>query len=252
MIYAGCTNGRLQKTTNAGLSWTNVSSGLPTLYITDVEISRTNNSNVYVTFSGFSSSNKVFKTTNGGQNWVNISSNLPNIPVNCIFVNPYNELNLLIGTDLGIFETTNGGTSWYKTSSALPNVAVVDMDFRDNDNTLIAATHGRGMWKTTITTGVENDNGKMVVDEFKLYQNFPNPFNSNTTIRYSIKRESLVEIKLFDLSGKEIATLLNEIKTPGEYSLKLDASDFNLSSGVYLYQMKAGEFNFSRKLVYLK
>ncbi len=252
LIYAGCTNGRLQKTTNAGLSWTNVSSGLPTLYITDVEISRTNNSNVYVTFSGFSSSNKVFKTTNGGQNWVNISSNLPNIPVNCIFVNPYNELNLLIGTDLGIFETTNGGTSWYKTSSALPNVAVVDMDFRDNDNTLIAATHGRGMWKTTITTGVENDNGKMVVDEFKLYQNFPNPFNSNTTIRYSIKRESLVEIKLFDLSGKEIATLLNEIKTPGEYSLKLDASDFNLSSGVYLYQMKTGEFKFSRKLVYLK
>ncbi len=202
LIYAGCSNGRLQKTTNAGSSWTNVSSGLPTLYLSDVEISTNDNQTVFVTFAGFSSGNKVFKTTNGGSSWSNISSNLPNVPVHCIIQNPQNGLHLIVGTELGIFETTNGGTSWFKTHSSLPNVAVFDLDYRSSDNTLFAATHGRGMWKTSLSTDVKNEMLTSIKD-FKLYQNYPNPFNSKTKIKFAVPSNNgnpqRISIKIYDV-----------------------------------------------------
>ena len=85
---------------------------------------------------------------------------------------------------------------------------------------------------------------------FKLYQNFPNPFNPNTTINYSIPRETYVTIRLYDVLGNEILTLVDEIKQAGTYQLDLQTN--NLTSGSYFYQMKAGEFLMTKKLVLLR
>lgn len=252
LIFAGCTNGRLQKTTNAGSNWTNVSSGLPTLYVTDVEISTLNNEIVFVTFSGFSSGNKVFKTTNGGTSWTNISSNLPNIPVYCIIQNPQNESHLLVGTDLGVFETTNGGTSWFKTSSSLPNVAVFDMDYRESDKSVFAASHGRGMWKTTLTTSVNNENS-ITFKDYYLYQNYPNPFNSKTKIRFEVPsngKQQKISIKIFNSQGQLIRNLLDEFKSPGSYEIDFDAS--GLPTGVYYLSFMSENYSQTRKMIYLK
>lgn len=252
LIYAGCTNGRLQKTTNAGLSWTNVTSGLPSLYVTDVEISNSNNQIVFVTYSGFSAGNKVFKTTNGGSSWTNISSNLPNIPVYCLIQNPQNENHLLVGTDLGVFETTNGGTSWFKTHSSLPNVAVFDMDYRDSDKSVFAATHGRGMWKLTLTTSVKNESEEIVKD-FRLHQNFPNPFNSKTKIKFDVPTKNgnqKVTLKVFDAQGRLIKNLVDEYKSAGNYEIEFNAGD--LPSGVYYYTLTGGNFSKTMKMIYLK
>ena len=80
--------------------------------------------------------------------------------------------------------------------------------------------------------------------------NYPNPFNPTTKINYSTKEKGNVELKIFDLLGSEIATLVNEEKTPGNYEVFFDAS--NLSSGVYLYTIKAGSFVQTRKMLLMK
>lgn len=85
---------------------------------------------------------------------------------------------------------------------------------------------------------------------FALYQNYPNPFNPTTIIRYSIPKLSSVSIKLFDLIGNEVMTLLNEEKSPGNYELELDAS--GIASGVYVYKLQAGSIIQSKKMILLR
>lgn len=86
--------------------------------------------------------------------------------------------------------------------------------------------------------------------KFELLQNYPNPFNSQTTIRFSIPSKDFVSIKLFDLNGNEIKTLVNNEFNQGQYSINLDASQ--LASGVYFYMMKTKKFNATKKLVIIK
>jgi len=87
-------------------------------------------------------------------------------------------------------------------------------------------------------------------DKFELAQNFPNPFNPSTMISYQLPINGYVTLKIYDLLGQEIATLVNEQKSAGKYEVKFDASD--LASGVYIYRIQAGEFNASKKLILLK
>lgn len=86
--------------------------------------------------------------------------------------------------------------------------------------------------------------------EYALRQNFPNPFNPATTILYQVKEEGLVQLKVFNLLGQEMTTLLNEIKPAGYYSLNFDAS--NLPSGVYIYSLQVNNFVQNRKMTLLK
>lgn len=153
VIYVGCSNGRVQVTTNAGSNWNLRNSGLPNLYATRIATDAADPAVAFVTYSGFSSGQKVYKTTNYGVNWTNISGNLPNIPVSSILVNPTNNNHILVGTDLGVFSTTNGGTTWVQDNNGLANVVVSDLDYRSSDGKVFAATHGRSMYSATLTTG---------------------------------------------------------------------------------------------------
>lgn len=85
---------------------------------------------------------------------------------------------------------------------------------------------------------------------YSLSANYPNPFNPVTTIDYSIKFNGLVSLKVYDILGNEVATLVNENKSAGFYSVNFNASD--LSSGIYIYTIKSGNFTDSKKLILLK
>ena len=89
-----------------------------------------------------------------------------------------------------------------------------------------------------------------VPKDFVLHQNYPNPFNPSTTIKYAVPKTSLVNIKVYDLTGQEVASLVNEVKEAGPYEIKFDAR--NLASGVYLYRMIADNFTSVRKFNVLK
>ena len=86
--------------------------------------------------------------------------------------------------------------------------------------------------------------------EYKLEQNFPNPFNPTTNIRYSLIKASKVTLKIYDILGREVKTLVNTEQAAGQYTVTFDAQ--NLSSGVYFYQINAGNFTATKKLMLLK
>ncbi|MDZ7623904.1 MAG: T9SS type A sorting domain-containing protein [Ignavibacteriaceae bacterium] len=83
-----------------------------------------------------------------------------------------------------------------------------------------------------------------------MYQNYPNPFNPVTSIRFQIPYLQKVELKIFDILGREVITLVNEEKMTGVYEVKFNAS--NLASGVYFYRLKTQDFIASKKLLLLK
>ncbi len=87
-------------------------------------------------------------------------------------------------------------------------------------------------------------------DKFSLAQNYPNPFNPSTVISYEIPKDGLVSLKVFDIIGREVSTLVNKYQTAGSYNVTFNA--YNLSSGIYFYQLKSGSYNSIRKLILLK
>jgi hypothetical protein len=120
-------------------------------------------------------------------------------------------------------------------------------------NGKIEITHNAaGSPDSVIVTG----DGVTGVDEelqpltYKLDQNFPNPFNPSTKIKYSVPQPSNVTIKVFDILGREIETLVNEEKPIGTYELTWNAA--NLPSGVYFYQLKAGNYKAVKKMILMK
>ncbi|MFA3783891.1 family 16 glycosylhydrolase [Melioribacteraceae bacterium 4301-Me] len=101
-----------------------------------------------------------------------------------------------------------------------------------------------------ISTKVEH--GVVTPKNFKLEQNYPNPFNPTTVISYQLPVSTHVTLKIYDLLGRKIATLVNEEKSSGSYSIKLSTSDYHLSSGIYFYRMTAGKFSETKKMILLQ
>jgi hypothetical protein len=99
-----------------------------------------------------------------------------------------------------------------------------------------------------IAVGVEDE--EMLPTEFVLEQNYPNPFNPSTTIVYRVGSRALVNLEVDDLLGRAVATLVNEVKQPGTYTVQWDAS--GMASGVYLYHLQAGGFSDVKKLLLLR
>ena len=97
---------------------------------------------------------------------------------------------------------------------------------------------------------IDNERKLLIPKSISLNQNYPNPFNPSTTIEYSIPEKSIVELKVFDLLGKEISTLVNREMSPGKYELLFDASE--LTSGVYFYKLRIGNFIDTKKMMFLK
>ncbi len=95
-----------------------------------------------------------------------------------------------------------------------------------------------------------NDVTAILVERLFLSENYPNPFNPSTAFRYHIPLSGNVEIKIFDILGREIAVLVNEIKAPGDYEVEWNASEF--TSGIYFYQIKAESFVDTKKMILLK
>jgi len=106
----------------------------------------------------------------------------------------------------------------------------------------------RGYFTTSKLEGVQNTN--QIPGEFKLSQNYPNPFNPTTVINYQLATGSFVTLKVFDITGREVKSLVNGVQNAGKYYISLDASNF--PSGVYFYRLIAGNYSEVRKMILLK
>jgi len=104
---------------------------------------------------------------------------------------------------------------------------------------------------SSLNTIVDNDTE---LKSYLLHNNFPNPFNPTTVIKYDIVKSINVSLKIYDVLGNEIATLVNEEKQPGNYEVEFQSAVSNqqLASGIYFYQLRAGEFVQTKKMVLLR
>lgn len=110
---------------------------------------------------------------------------------------------------------------------------------------------GSGMAGVVIVQNpVSVDDEKLIADKFELLQNYPNPFNPTTSIQYAISNRQFVSLKIYEVLGNEIATLVNEEQDRGVYTVNFDAS--NLASGLYLYRIQAGSFTETKKMIIIK
>ncbi|HEX9043322.1 MAG TPA: sialidase family protein [Trebonia sp.] len=138
-----------------GTSAACVASGLPGRYISGVKIDTANPSHAYLSLSGYSRKwmigpddpgvGHVFETSNGGTSWTNVSGNLPDAPTDDVV---YEAGHLVVGSDFGVFVSKNDGAAWSRVGTNLPNVVVGQLTV-DPHGTLVAATHGRGIWTIT-------------------------------------------------------------------------------------------------------
>jgi hypothetical protein len=95
-----------------------------------------------------------------------------------------------------------------------------------------------------------DEQDELVVKEYQLFQNYPNPFNPSTSIQYAIRSRQLVTLKVYDVLGNELVTLVNEEKPAGSYEVRFDARD--LASGIYFYRLNAGSFRDTKKMLLLR
>jgi hypothetical protein len=94
---------------------------------------------------------------------------------------------------------------------------------------------------------VEDEDNDFLQNGFMLYQNYPNPFSTSTTIEYCIPRRDVAELKVFDLFGREVASLVNDEKPAGKHQVQWHNP--GVADGVYFYQLKSGEFTLMKKLM---
>ena len=100
------------------------------------------------------------------------------------------------------------------------------------------------------TDGIGSGISTITSDDYKLYQNFPNPFNPVTKISYKIDKEGYVSLKVYNLVGQVIRVMVDENQEPGKYSVVFDASDF--STGVYLYKLEINDFTSVKRMTLIK
>jgi hypothetical protein len=117
----------------------------------------------------------------------------------------------------------------------------------DTDSSRIAQVMVLAGRTDTIFSNIQNDEA---ITKFSLEQNYPNPFNPSTTIQYQMPESGLVTLKIYDVLGREIITLVNEELSAGKHEADFDASGFN--SGVYFYRLQAGSFIETKKMVLMK
>jgi photosystem II stability/assembly factor-like uncharacterized protein len=262
VIYVGTDDAHVWVSSDNGSTWNEISDGLPLRWVTRVAVDPTDESIVYVTFNGLKWKDPqphVFRSTDKGTTWNDISSNLPDAPVNAFAVDPVEPNRLYLGSDVGMYVSFNSGQSWWVLGEGLPVLPIGDIKIHPTTRELVTGTYGRSMYKIDldlIVTGIDFSDPN--VSDFRLEQNYPNPFNPSTKIVFTIpavitsgtKQSQSVTIKVYDILGSEVATLVNEEKSAGTYEVDFNAT--GLTSGVYFYTLNAGDIVQTKKMILIR
>ena len=232
------TNSDVKFSSDQGGSWTNVSlpSGASGT-ITSVDYSAANTNTRYLTYGGYSATNKVFKTTNGGTSWTNITGDLPNVVVNEVILRQGASSEVLyIATELGVYQTKNGGTNWTKLGQGLPHTNVTDLDIHYTAQRLVVSTFGRGIWQISIDETLSVSNEEKEDHAIAVY---PNPTNNQFRISVG-NTSSNYKYELYNAVG-------GVIKSGAVTTQAIDVSD--LASNLYLVRIYNDTHSVTKKLM---
>lgn len=242
---------RYFRTANGGATWTDITGILPDRYPMDLAIDPRNSRTFYAAIGGFGTG-RLFKSTDAGTSWTDVTGLLPDVPTTAIAIDPLNTSNLYVGTDIGVYISTDAGASWNDFNEGLPEALIVaDLTISPSNRYVRLASHSNGVFeRPLLETPVGVRDGETAISEFRLEQNYPNPFNPLTNIGFEVKGVGFVSLKVYNSLGQEVATLVNEVKQPGRYTVSWNAS--GVPSGVYLYRLTAGTFVSTRKMLLMK
>ncbi len=195
---------------------------------------------------------RIYKSTNKGNNWTEINPAFWGWFRKMEFSNS----NFFMPSYEGVFVSTNAGLNWTQKNEGLYNLRLNSV-FSANEF-IFAGTMGNSVWRRPVQQliGITNISSE-IPSEYSLEQNYPNPFNPVTNIKFKVAlchscggRNPFVVLKVFDLLGREVKTLVNEVLQPGTYSVRFDAS--SLSSGIYFYSLEANNIRITKKCILLK
>ena len=243
--YNNIDSGVVYKTTNAGLNWS--------VSFTKYHHSLFNimffNQNTGIIQGRIDSSNnnRYYKTTDAGNNWVLISTGNT-----YHYTSFFNNETTGWATGVNTYRTTNGGVNWVIN---LSNPAFNCITFVDIQKGWAAGYNG--VIYSSVLTGI-NQISTEIPSSYSLSQNYPNPFNPITKIKFEVasspliplQRGTLVVLKVYDVMGREVQTLVNERLMPGTYETTFDGSMLN--SGVYFYRLITDGFTETKKMIVLK
>jgi len=225
----------LFRTTNGGKTW----QGVPLGRVSSIDI--INRDIAFLT-----QGRRIFKTTNKGNNWIKVDSSYYWTKIK--FIN--DKTGFVTGDDKNVFYTTNSGINWIY-SNIGSNNSLFDIYFNNQGLGIIVGNYGK-IYKTTNYGGIVSiiNQNEIIPEKYNLEQNYPNPFNPSTTIKYFLPKNEFVTIRMYDILGKDIITLLNEYKHAGNYSVTFHGNNF--ASGIYFYKIQAGYFVSVKCMVLVK
>lgn len=251
---------------------------ISSLTATDIKSIAVNNNHV---LAGAGNNAGAFLSNNNGNNWV--STSLNNKSVYALAVNGNkayagtgsgvyrsidsgytwtqtsinNELiyslavqgsNVFAGSETnGVYFSSNDGLNWAQVNDGLGNIGVFSLYIFNNY--IYAGASVNGVYRRQLSELVNVEKTE-IPSKFSLNQNYPNPFNPVTKINYSIPKKGFVTLKIYNILGKEIKTLVNEVKSAGSYEVNFDATGY--SSGVYFYRIETNGYSDTKSMMLLK
>lgn len=245
-IYAGTRGSGIFLSTNKGASWIPKNTGLPMF---------SNIQNLFYHGHNLFAINEydslLYISTDKGSSWKpRLTTTSHNDIIDCLTFNPESggESDIYVGTSQGLMVSKDNGLTWHSFNEGFTDINIRSL--------VISGSYiyagGNGVWRRPLSdfvTGVKDKKNNLPTS-FSLNQNYPNPFNPTTTINYSVPKSGFVTLKVYDVLGREVTTLVNENKPIGNYSVQINAS--KLVSGIYFYRMQAGDFVQTKKLILLK
>ena len=238
VIYVSTTGG-LQLSTDGGANFTNVlNQSFKNISFVDSLI-----------LIGFSN-NTLYKSTDIGSSWNSLFTST-NWSVNCLEVDPSNNSVIYTGSTNGLWRSTNGGANFTKYFNAFPNSVNVLNVLKDPaaGDTVYAVTP-KGIFRVWGTlVDVQNISTK-IPDKFEITNIYPNPFNPETTIKFTLNKSDHISLVFLDVTGKEMLNAVSGYFQAGEYTYYLNAESF--SSGIYFCVLKGAQIASVKKIVLLK
>lgn len=245
--YAAGNGGVIIKSTDGGTSWFNQThptvSSLGSIYFLD-------------SLNGWAAGSAILKTTNGGTDWVKISESY------LYYINSIYFINSLTGWAAGtnsfgtagvILYTSNGGNSWEEVllgNNTRSSSGFQQIKFTGNNFGWAVGSNGAILHTTNGRVVAVNETNKIFIKGYQLFDNYPNPFNPSTTIKFNLRTAGMAAVKIYDVLGREIKTILDGYLEAGPHSLLFDAR--GLTSGIYFYKFTSGSYSAIKKMILIK
>ena len=243
--YAGTDDGKVWRSLDRGVNWTDISAGLPGRWVTRVTPDPVDPLAVYVTESGFTAdvqSTLIFRSGDRGANWANVSANLPNAPANDLVVDPADPQTLFLATDVGVWMSRNRGLGWTPLGTGMPLQVVSDLTLATTSRKLFAFTHGRSAWSLDLTALPAGTPANSLPPVLALSSPWPNPAHGAVHMTLGLAHDAIAEVTIYDALGRRVSTPHEGLLAAGRHVIAWDGRDARgarARAGVYFARARS-------------